>query len=43
MQISFKRLFLLMALLLSLAPTGTPAQAAGLFGGAQAGDGIFVG
>lgn len=43
MQISFKRLFLLMALLLSLALTSTPAQAVGLFGGSQAGAGVFVG
>ena len=42
MQISFKRLFLLMALLLSLALTGTPAQAAGLFGG-PSGSAVFVG
>lgn len=42
MQISFKRLFLLMALLLSLAPTGTPAQAAGLFG-SPSGSAVFVG
>ena len=43
MQISLKRLFLLMALLLSLALTSTPAQAVGLFGGSQAGAGVFVG
>lgn len=42
MQISFKRLFLLMALLLSLALTSTPAQAAGLFGG-PSGSAVFVG
>ena len=42
MQISLKRLFLLMALLLSLALTGTPAQAAGLFGG-PSGSAVFVG
>ena len=43
MQISLKRLFLLMALLLSLALTGTPAQAAGLFGGTSTGESVFVG
>ncbi|EEX68367.1 hypothetical protein [Mitsuokella multacida] len=42
MQISLKRLFLLMALLLSLALTSTPAQAAGLFGG-PSGSAVFVG
>lgn len=42
MQISFKRLFLLMALLLSLALTSTPAQSAGLFGG-PSGSAVFVG
>lgn len=42
MQISFKRLFLLMALLPSLALTSTPAQAAGLFGG-PSGSAVFVG
>ena len=43
MQISLKRLFLLMALLLSLALTSTPAQAAGLFGGTSTGESVFVG
>lgn len=42
MQISLKRLFLLMALLLSLALMSTPAQAAGLFGG-PSGSAVFVG
>ena len=43
MQISWKNVFLLAALLFALPLTGTPAQAAGLFGGTQAGDSVFVG
>ena len=43
MQISWKNVFLLAALLFALPLTGTPAQAAGLFGGTSAGDSVFVG
>ena len=43
MQISWKNVFLLAALLFALPLTGTPAQAAGLFGGTPAGDSVFVG
>ena len=43
MQISWKNVFLLAALLFALPLTGTPAQAAGLFGGTPAGESVFVG
>ena len=43
MQISWKNVFLLAALLFALPLTGTPAQAAGLFGDTPAGDSVFVG
>lgn len=43
MQISWKNVFLLAALLFALPLTGTPAQAAGLFGGTPVGDSVFVG
>lgn len=43
MQISWKNVFLLAAFLFALPLTGTPAQAAGLFGGTPAGDSVFVG
>ncbi len=43
MQISWKNVFLLAALLFARPLTGTPAQAAGLFGGTSAGDSVFVG